>query len=264
MPTPGCRSVISEESFSRERRNVFPFEKFEMASESIVACPCGARVRIPEGQVASVFRCPICKGILTANVASPVVSAIQIVATNDSVTCPICQTPIQPDAVTTRCPDCDQVHHEECWSEIGGCGTYGCLKAPQYEKPVDVVPTRAWGDTKICPVCGETIKSISLRCRYCRTDFHTVDPLNLSDLRQASAVATAQQNLRFVTLSLFILSLLGCTSPIAGLIGSAYLMPKAEQLRKCGPLYLVLAWLTFIVSGLFTVLIAVFLIFEWT
>jgi hypothetical protein len=235
-----------------------------MASESIVACPCGARVRIPEGQGDSAFRCPICQGILTAKVESQVVSSVQIVSTQDTATCPICQTAIQAEAVTKRCPECDQIHHEECWSEIGGCGTYGCSKAPQYEKPINAAPTRAWGDSKICPACGESIKSIALRCRYCKTDFHTVDPLNISDLRQASAVAAAQQNLRVVTLALFILSLLGCTSPIAGLIGSAYLMPKAEQLRNCGPLYLVLAWLTFIVSGLFTVLIAVFLIFEWT
>ena len=24
----------------------------------------------------------------------------------------------------------DQVHHLECWAEIGGCGTYGCKQAP--------------------------------------------------------------------------------------------------------------------------------------
>ena len=79
---------------------------------------------------------------------------------------------------------CDQVHHRECWTDVGGCATYGCENAPKSEKTAPAeAPRSAWGDTKKCPACGEKIKSIALRCRYCGTEFDTVDPLTLKDLR---------------------------------------------------------------------------------
>jgi hypothetical protein len=62
---------------------------------------------------------------------------------------------------SVTCPSCDQVHHQECWSEVGGCGTYGCKQAPKIDKSeaTSAAPLTAWGDTKKCPACGtETVK----------------------------------------------------------------------------------------------------------
>lgn len=177
--------------------------------------------------------------------------------------CPICQSPIAADEACLSCPDCDQIHHEECWQEIGGCGTYGCKQAPAVVKPEAVTPGTAWGDQKQCPVCGETIKSVAILCRYCKTKFATADPLTRKDLYRQATRANEQWGLQTTTIVLFIFTLLGFTAPLAGLVSSAYLLPKQDQLWKCGPLYLILAWATLVLSGLFTVMILVFAIFEW-
>lgn len=240
-----------------------------MAAGSIIRCNCGAQVRLP-AEIVRSLRCPVCKASLAEPTASPAESVEARIlpgrlrdSSEPGVTCPICQTSIAADESVTNCPECDQVHHNECWSEIGGCGTYGCTQAPTVEKAVPQVPTNVWGDTKECPMCGESIKSMALRCRYCNTDFDTTDPLTLSDLTFRQARANEQGKLKTITLMLFVVGLIGLSAPVVGLITSGYLMPRRDRLRKCGPLYTCLAWMTLVVSGVFTTLIAVFVIFEW-
>src|SRR5581483_3619490 len=98
--------------------------------------------------------------------------------------------------LTLGCPECQQLHHRECWAEVGGCSTYGCPQAPALSKPDEQQPRSAWGDTKTCPACGERIKAIALRCRYCDTDFDTVDPLTMRDLRRRSRKQKSLQGLK--------------------------------------------------------------------
>ena len=72
--------------------------------------------------------------------------------------CSICHTLIRPEDEVTRCPECQLEYHEQCWIEIGGCATYGCVRAAEAQKPA--APTgvvRGWGDEKTCPSCGATI-----------------------------------------------------------------------------------------------------------
>lgn len=237
-----------------------------MESDTIIACGCGAKVRLPKGAGHRVFRCPACKAAIALTLDAKVLSSRQLVPGDAGATCPICQTAVAAEEFVVSCPVCDQVHHRECWSEIGGCGTYGCTQAPVIDKSAAFAPvaTSAWGDTKTCPMCGEKIKSIALRCRYCETDFDTADPLTMDDLHRRASRVDELKNLKTNTIWLFVVSLTGCLAPITGLISSAYLLPKREQLAKCGPLYSFLAWGALIVSGLFTSLIAVSVLFEMT
>ena len=237
-----------------------------MESDTIIACGCGAKVRLPTKSAHRVFRCPACKTALALTLDAKVLSSRQLAPGDAGATCPICQTAVAAEEFVVSCPVCDQVHHRECWSEIGGCGTYGCTQAPVIDKSAASAPvaTSAWGDTKTCPMCGEKIKSIALRCRYCETDFDTADPLTMDDLHRRAGRVDELKKLKTNTVWLFAVSLTGCLAPIAGLISSAYLLPKREQLAKCGPLYSFLAWGALVVSGLFTALIAVSVLFELT
>src|SRR5262249_9424259 len=129
----------------------------------IIACTCGTKVRLPEGSGGKQFRCPKCRAILDAPVETKVLSTYRAEAGGKESLCPICQSGIVAEEPVIVCPNCDQVHHQACWQEIGGCSTYGCEQAPALTKEAPAAqPLTAWGDTKTCPACGETIKSIAL------------------------------------------------------------------------------------------------------
>lgn len=171
--------------------------------------------------------------------------------------CPICQTQIQPNENCVTCPGCDQIHHQECWAEIGGCGTYGCQQAPNLEKPdaTDVATTTGWGDTKNCPACGEEIKSIALRCRYCNTDFDSVDPMTSTDLRHRAKLESKISGVKKNIAILFALSLLGCTGPFVAIGTPIYFLPRRGEAARAGPLFVMMGWAAIAISWLFSLLL---------
>ena len=232
-----------------------------------VSCPCGATLRVPPQAQGKRLRCPQCQR-LVATPASPSNSTAashagtpyQANASDVGWTCSICLTAVGLGERVRRCPSCDQLYHDECWSEVGGCGTFGCTQGPTVDKSESTpqAPLTAWGDEKDCPICGETIKSIALKCRYCGTTFDTADPLTVADLRKSARQRDQLQQLRQSVIALFVVGLLGICAPLIAVVSAVYLIPKRAELAKCGPLYMIMGWTALGLSCVYSLLMLLF------
>jgi hypothetical protein len=230
----------------------------------IVSCPCGVKIRVPPSSEGRAFRCPQCKGELLVAAGARIVTPEAAQGSKVGAVCPICQTRVKPGEAVISCPECDQTHHRECWTEVSGCGTYGCKQAPSLEKTeVAEAPLSAWGDTKKCPACGEKIKAIALRCRFCQTEFDRVDPMTVKDLTRQAQRDVSLETSKKVTVGLFVVSvIIPCVAPLMIAASLAWVLPKRKELNRAGPIYTVMGYASIVLSGIYSVLILLFWMFD--
>jgi hypothetical protein len=55
----------------------------------------------------------------------------RVIATREDTgrTCPYCRFPLKEGSPSERCDACGSLHHEDCWSDGGGCAVLGCSQA---------------------------------------------------------------------------------------------------------------------------------------
>lgn len=228
-------------------------------TDNIITCECGVKVRLPNLDRSRSFQCPKCNRAIALTNDLKVLFSSDL-GTCQSAVCPICQTEINSAESCVTCPDCDQIHHRECWSEIGGCGTYGCKQAPAVadSDKTPQAPLTAWGDTKECPACGEVIKSIALKCRYCHTSFDSIDPMTLGELKNQYDRGDVLETMRKSIIGLFIFSMIGILAPIVLVVSLIYVLPQKKQISKTGPIFTILAWVSVGLNIFYTLLIILF------
>ena len=121
-----------------------------------VVCTCGKSLRAPDHLARRSARCPACKALITVPArpspgeptlritseepgktngpAQPASTQLaEVMRANRRIagkTCPICRDKIKLGEDVRNCLACAVPHHLACWTQNGGCSTYGCRLAP--------------------------------------------------------------------------------------------------------------------------------------
>jgi len=137
--------------------------------------------------------------------------------------CGVCQTAIAESETVGPCPSCGAVHHADCWTENGGCATYGCERMPELVKEAAAMPQSYWGlEVKACPRCAKSINVAALRCRYCGTIFEGRSPDQARKRKPSSAAAY----------TIFAAGMFPLTAPIALVAGGIWALVRADEVKR--------------------------------
>ncbi len=90
----------------------------------VVACTCGAWIRLPDGRSGHALRCPRCKAVLVAARDGEIVASALADSATQAATCPIRKSAIDLCDAVIVCLLHNQVHDKECWTTVGGGGIY--------------------------------------------------------------------------------------------------------------------------------------------
>lgn len=156
--------------------------------------------------------------------------------------CSICHTRIEGDDEVTRCESCTQEYHASCWTELGGCGTYGCEHAAAAEKPPPPALVGAgWGDNKTCPACSAEIASSLLVCR-CGAKFPWADPMSVADYFEWKSEQDELGSSKKLLIAMFLGTLVGVAAPLCGPAAGVYAYRHRERLAGENGTYLAIGY----------------------
>ena len=54
--------------------------------------------------------------------------------------CPYCRFPLKDGVTAVQCDSCAAIHHEDCWSEGGGCSQFGCSNSAAMQQQAQQLP----------------------------------------------------------------------------------------------------------------------------
>jgi len=171
--------------------------------------------------------------------------------------CSICKNPVLPSEVPKICDNCNCTFHRECWNENRGCGTPGCSNLPKRTKNENEgwQEETYWGaTTKICPMCGETIKINDLVCPYCQEHFETISPITAGELRNNLAKVPQPIKGKSGAVVIFICGLLGFPAPFNLLFGGIWYSQNRSRLLEASPLHNLLAIIGLSVSAFYLII----------
>lgn len=170
--------------------------------------------------------------------------------------CTICHTRIETGDQRTECDQCHQEYHSSCWDELGGCGTYGCTRAAQAEKPAPpAVVGMGWGDNKTCPACQRQIGSSLLICQ-CGAKFPWADPMTPAEYQDWQTGQAEIKGAKTLLVVLFLGTLIGFIAPLTGPLAGIYAYVKRDKLAGENGTFLALGYGSAALGGVYGAIIA--------
>lgn len=222
-----------------------------------LTCSCGRKLKALPGRR---VKCPACGRV--AGEAAVSLPPRPSGAGEDGRSCALCLSRFQTGESLVDCDKCTTPFHAGCWAENGGCAVYGCSRTPVVEKEEPVhVGGGSWEEDKACPNCNQAIKASAVKCRFCEATFETAKPMTRREYRDSIDSTAAAGRSRQLAGGLFVMSLLGCLSPIVLPLSIWWLVANRELFKKIPGSYIALGYAAAVLSGFqifFGVLIFVF------
>ena len=90
-------------------------------------------------------------------------------------------------------------------------------------------PNAMNADEKQCPMCGETIKAIARRCRFCGEEF-ALDGRSVTSeaVREEAERLIREKQDKTTSWQLFVTGLIGCFAPILAIYGMVFLLRRSQ------------------------------------